>query len=161
MWGGRRPAPTTLAAAGIMGVLSMVYTAYGVAALTTAGDSGPVASRAAVLLGIDSREESVATMMAAGVILAVSALTLSLTVGLLRRREGARHAALMTFGVLGFLALAASLPGLMSTPQRPGAPFGVLTGVVDLAIVALLLLPATADDVEAAERERERAKTRR
>ena len=161
MSAGRRPAPTTLAAAGVMGAVSIVFAAYAVAVLATMGDSGPVASREAVLLGISGREEHVATVLAAVVILAVSALTLGLTVGLLRRREGARHAALMTFGTLGFLALAASLPGLMATPQRSGAPFGVLTGLVDLGIVVLLLLPATADDVEDAERERERAALRR
>jgi len=161
MWGGRRPAPTTVAAAGVMGAVSIVFAAYAVAVLATKGDSGPVASREAVLLGISGREEGVATIMVVVIILAVSALTLSLTVGVLRRREGARHAALMTFGTLGFVALAASLPGLMSTPPRPGARFGVLTGLVDLGIVVLLLLPATADDVEDAERERERAATRR
>ncbi|HSJ43741.1 MAG TPA: hypothetical protein VK923_03560 [Euzebyales bacterium] len=161
MWRGRRPEPTTLAAAGMMGAVSIVFGAYGAAELPTAGDSGPVASRDAVLLGISGREEGVATVMAVVVILAVSALTLSLAVGVLRRREGARYAALMTFGMLGLLALAASLPGLMSTPPRSGAPFGVLTGLVDLGIVALLLLPATADDIEDAERARERAATRR
>ena len=161
MWGGRHPAPTTLAAAGLMGVVSIVFAAYGVAVLAIAADGGPAASRDAVLLGISGREEGVARTMVVGVILAVSALTLVLTVGVLRRREGARHAALMTFGLLGFLALAASLPGLMSSPQRAGAPFGVLTALVDLGVVALLLSPATADDVDDVERQRERAATRR
>jgi hypothetical protein len=144
-----------------MGVVSTVFAVYAVVVLVTAGDGGLVASRDAVVLGISGREEGMATTMVVGVILVVSALTLSLTVGVLRRREGARHAALMTFGILGFLALAASLPGLTAVPQRSGAPFGVLVGLTDLGVVALLLLPATADDVEDAERERDRAAMRR
>jgi hypothetical protein len=144
-----------------MGVVSTVFAVYAVVVLVTAGDGGLVASRDAVVLGISGREEGMATTMVVGVILVVSALTLSLTVGVLRRREGARHAALMTFGILGFLALAASLPGLAAVPQRSGAPFGVLVGLTDLGVVALLLLPATADDVEDAERERDRAAMRR
>ena len=67
----------------------------------------------------------------------------------------------MTFGLLGFLALAASVPGVLSTPRRAGMPFGVLTGLVDLAVVALLLLPSTADDGEDVEHERERITARR
>lgn len=161
MWGGRRPAPTTLAAAALMGVVSIAFGAYGVAVMITAGDGGPMASRDAVLLGVSGREEGTATMMAVTVILVTSALTLSLTMGVLRRREGARHAALMVFGILGFLALAAALPGLSAMPPRSGAPFGVLVGLVDLGVVALLLLPATSDDVEDAERERDRAAARR
>lgn len=158
MWGARPPARSTLAAAGLMGMTSLVFAAYALSVLASAGDGGVIGSRDAVLLGLSGREEGVATMMIVGVILGVSALTLGLAVGVLRRREGARHAALMTFGLLGFLALAASVPGVLSTPRRAGMPFGVLTGLVDLAVVALLLLPSTADDVEDAEHERERSR---
>lgn len=161
MWGGRRPARSTLAAVGLMGAVSLVFLAYAVAVLAAARNVGVVASRDAVLLGLSGREEGIAITIVGGVILGVSLLTLAQTVGVLLRREGARHAALMTFGVLSFLALATSLPGQLATPPRAGAPFGILTGVADAAVVALLLLPATADDVEAAERARERVAVRR
>ena len=160
MWARHRPAWSTTAAAALMGTVSLVYAAYAVLALLDARDAGPIASRDAVLLGISGREAGVATPIIAIIILVVTALTSTLTVGVLRRGEGARHAALMTFGVLGALALAASLPGLQSVPPRAGAPFGVLTGIVDLVVVGLLLLRSTADDVEDAERFRERLRTR-
>lgn len=144
-----------------MGIVSAVYVAYAVLVLRDSGDGGPVASRNAVLLGISGREEGVARIIVAIVILVVSALTVSLAVGVLRRRQGARHAALVTFGVLGLVALAASLPGLSADPPRPGAPFGLVTAIVDVAVVVLLLLPMTADDVDDAERDRERMALRR
>lgn len=161
MWGGRRPARSTAMAVGLICIVSVGYAVYAVLVLRDAGDAGPVASRDAVVLGISGREEGVARVIVAIVILAVSALTVSLAVGVLRRRQGARHAALVTFGVLGLVAFAASLPGLAADPPRPGAPIGLATAIVDVAVVVLLLLPMTADDVEDAERDRERMALRR
>jgi hypothetical protein len=160
MWGHRRPAWSTLVAAGLMGLVSLGFAGYALIVLSET-NGGPVGSRDAVLLGLSGREESTATTIVVIVILVVSALTLGLTIGVLRRREGARHAALMTFGLLALLALAASLPGLMAVPPRSGARFGVLVGLADVAVVGLLLLPMTADDVEDAERTRGRAALRR
>jgi hypothetical protein len=64
------------------------------------------------------------------------------------------------FGVLGFTALAAALGGLTATPPTPNAPYGLLCGVVNVAIVGLLLAPSTADDFERAEQERQWLLTR-
>lgn len=83
-------------------------------------------------------------------------MTAVLTVGVAARRVGARHAAIVTFGVLGFVAVTASVPGLLAEPPRPGAGYGVLVGVIDIAIVVLLMLPGTADAFEDAERARDR-----
>ncbi|CAN5917193.1 hypothetical protein BH23ACT10_BH23ACT10_23340 [soil metagenome] len=150
---GRRPAWSTIAAAGLMAVLTAVFATYAILALRglSADDR---TSRDALLLGLSGREESNATVIIAIVMLVVCLLTLTQCVGIVRRRQGARHAALMTFGVLGFVSLAAALPGLFAQPPSPNARYGVLAGFADIAVVVLLLLPLTADDVELAERER-------
>ena len=85
MWGARPPARSTLAAAVLTGMTSLVFAAYALTVLASAGDGGVVGSRDAVLLGLSGREEGVATMMIVGVILGVSALALGLAVGVLRR----------------------------------------------------------------------------
>lgn len=143
-----------------MGTLTLAFVGYALLAAGAAGGGGAV-SREALLLGLSGREESTATTMVIVLILVVSLLTLGLTVGVLRRREGARHAALMTFGMMGFVSLATSVPGLQAEPPRPGAPYGVLVGVLNVLVVVLLLLPSSAADVEDAEHDRARAVTRR
>ena len=58
--------------------------------------------------------------------------------------------------VFGLFALAfpISLAGLMADPPARGAWLGAIVGLVDLAIVVLLLRRSTADDFELAERDR-------
>lgn len=63
-------------------------------------------------------------MATAVLMLAVSAVTAAQAVGLALRRDGARHAALLTFGVLGLLALATAVPGVLADPPRPAARWG-------------------------------------
>lgn len=143
-----------------MAVVTVVFATYAILAIIAANADEP-ASRDALLLGLTAQEQSTATVIVALVMLAVSLVTLMQCVGVARRRQGARHAALVTFGVLGFVALAAALPGLFAQPPSPNARYGVLTGFADIAVVVLLLLPMTADDVELAERRRDRDAVRR
>lgn len=153
---GPRRAWSTIAAVGLMTALTATFTVYAIVALRGAAADDP-ASGGAALLGLSGREESAATVIVAIVILVVALVTLAQCVGVARRRQGARHAALMTFGVLGFVSLAASLAGLLAQPPSPNAPYGVAAGLANAAVVILLLLPMTADDVELAERQRDRA----
>ena len=151
-----RPVWSTSVAAAAVAVLTVAFAAHAVAAVAGLDATQVAGSREATLLGLDGRSERMGTVVTAGLMLAVSTVTAAQAVGLALRRDGARHAALLTFGVLGLLALATALPGVLADPPRPAARWGVLTGIVDLAIVALLLLPATADDFDLAERRRSR-----
>lgn len=157
----RRPSWSTVTAASLMAAVTLIFAIYALSAVTSIVPDRIGASRDAVLLGLDAQQENNATVIVAGLILAISALTAGLSVGVAMRREGARHGAMLVFGVLGFIALAAAIPGLQSNPPRPGAGYGVLVGLVDLAVVTLLLIPTTADDFSLIERERERELARR
>jgi hypothetical protein len=152
----RRPAWPTLAAAIVVGVVTVGFVAYAVAALAGLDPTQVAASREATQLGLDGRGERMVTLVTVALVLAVSIVTAAQGVGLLLRRPGARHAALLTFAVLGLLALVTAVPGTLVDPPRPAARWGVLTGLADLAVVVLLLLPATADDFELVERNRSR-----
>jgi hypothetical protein len=154
----RRPSASTVAAALAIGLVTVGFIVYAVIAIV--GVDSTSASRDALLLGLSSREEGMATMIVSIVILALSLLTAMQCLGVARRKQGARHAALVTFGVLSFVSLAAGLPGLQAVPRAPNAWYGVLVGVLDALVVVLLLLPSTADDFELAERERDRRAAR-
>lgn len=157
---GRPPSWSTVAAVAMMSVITGVFTTYAVAALRRPpGDATP--SRDAVFLGLSGQQESNATTIAAILMLVVSVVTLAECIGVAQRRQSARHAALMTFGLLSFVSLAAALPGLTARPPSPNAAYGVLAGLADAAVVVLLLLPATMQDVELVELQRERSRVRR
>ncbi len=71
-----------------------------------------------------------------GSVVVVSAITM---IGLMFAKEWAREAALVIYGVLGLVVLAASIGGLAADPPAPSAWTGVLVGVANLTIVGLLL----------------------
>jgi hypothetical protein len=103
-------------------------------------DVGGAAANASAIVGI-----------VIGAIVLLSAITI---IGLLFRGEWAREAGLVIYGLLGFVAIAASLGGLAADPPAPSAWLGVLTGVFDFAIVGLLLAPTTARDFRSRSRGR-------
>jgi hypothetical protein len=76
-----------------------------------------------------------------GSVVVVSAITM---IGLVFAREWAREAALVIYGVLGLVVLAASIGGLAADPPAPSAWTGVLVGVANLTIVGLLLTSSSA-----------------
>ncbi|HEX6255169.1 MAG TPA: hypothetical protein VFZ70_05100 [Euzebyales bacterium] len=154
----RPPSASTVAATLTIGVVTVAFIVY--AGIAIIGVDPTNASRDAVLLGLSGREEGSATLIVSVVILALSMLTALQCLGVARRRQGARHAALVTFGMLSFVSLAAGLTGLQAVPRAPNAWYGVLVGMLDAAVVVLLLLPSTADDFELAERDRDRRTTR-
>ncbi len=62
-----------------------------------------------------------------------------IVIGLAFLRAWAREAAFLIFGLLGTISLAASLAGLTADPPAPSAWSGILVGVLNLSVVALLL----------------------
>lgn len=95
-------------------------------------DAGGAAANASAIVGI-----------VIGAIVLLSAITI---VGLLFRGEWAGEAGLVIYGLLGFVATAASLGGLAADPPAPSAWGGLLIGLTNFAVVGLLLAPATARD---------------
>jgi hypothetical protein len=71
-----------------------------------------------------------------GTVVVVSVI---IVIGLLFVRAWAREAALVVYGVLGLVVLAVSIGGLSADPPAPSAWTGVLVGIANLAIAALLL----------------------
>ena len=85
---------------------------------------------------------------------AVTLLTVIIIIGLILRQGWARESGIVVFGFLGIVSLAPSLSGVMADPPAPSAWLGVLTGLANLAIVGLLLLPRTARDFDPIARRR-------
>src|SRR5688500_12384328 len=79
--------------------------------ITGLSDGGPRQVRTYVIIG--------ASMM-----FGLSALAISLALGVFRRREGAHHATIVVFVVLGLIAVAASSQGLAADPPAEGAKLG-------------------------------------
>jgi hypothetical protein len=75
---------------------------------------------------------------------AVVLLSAIIIVGLVFLRAWAREAAIVVYGILGLVVLAASLGGLAADPPAPSAWTGVLVGLANLSVVGLLLAPASA-----------------
>lgn len=95
-------------------------------------DAGGAAGNASGIVGI-----------VIGTVVLVSAIII---VGLIFRREWAREAGLVIYGLLGLVATAVSLGGIGADPPAPSAWVGLLNGVANFAIVGLLWAPATARD---------------
>lgn len=90
-----------------------------------------------------SASASNASAMIAIAMGAVVLLSVIIIIGLLFRRSWAREAAFVIYGSLSLLVLAASLGGLLADPPAPSAWTGILVGLSNLAIVVLLMAPAT------------------
>lgn len=72
-------------------------------------------------------------------------------VGILRLREWARHAAILTFLFFGLLMIPMAIYGATYDPPSRNAWLGLLVGAGDLSVVVLLLTPRASDDFEDAE----------
>ncbi|MGI9584587.1 MAG: hypothetical protein ACR2N7_03260, partial [Acidimicrobiia bacterium] len=113
----------------------------------------PGFSRGALILGGSTTSSNSAAVQNATAIIAIlfSAVVLVsaiIVVGLVRRKSAARESAFVVYGLLGFISIATSLSGLNSDPPAPSAWFGVATGLANLSIVVLLLLPSVARDFD-------------
>ncbi|MEA2022653.1 MAG: hypothetical protein U9N79_00010 [Actinomycetota bacterium] len=106
----------------------------------TGTDAGSVAANASAIIGV-----------VIGAVVLVSAI---IVVGLAFRREWAREAGLVIYGMLGLLTVAVALGGFAGDPPAPSAWVGMLTGAANLTIVGLLFAPATARDFSGRPRRR-------
>ena len=143
-----------MTAAIVIVVVTTVYAAYALRRLTTIDTTRAVATRGEVLLGLNAQMGNNATLISAVLILLISVIALSVAIGVVRRRPGARLAAIGLFVALAAVSLWVGLGGVIARPPAPNAWYGVLTGVVDGLIVALLVAPATTQDFSRAELER-------
>lgn len=153
---------TTVVAVLVAAVLTLSYGFVAVQAFLAAADPDrldPAFERSA--LGLASGQGGTATTASGIIGLVIGAVVLVssiVVVGLAFRRQWAREAAFGVYGVLGLVATAISVGGLLSDPPAPSAWVGVLTGVANIAVVGLLLVPATARDFAAGERARSRGR---
>ena len=77
---------------------------------------------------------------------AVVILSLIIVIGLAFRRDWARETGAVIYGLLGLMSFAVSLGGLSADPPAPSAWVGMLTGLANVAVVVLLLVPPTSRD---------------
>jgi hypothetical protein len=150
----QRLAATTKAAALLIAGLTAAFVAFAVRDVTAIDADRNALEAEESLLGLNPDQANNAIVVSAVLIFAMSALCLLVLIGILRRRQGARHAAIMIFGVMAFAVLAVSLSGLTADPPSRNAPFGVVCGVINAVITGLLLAPSTADDFSEAEHAR-------
>jgi hypothetical protein len=115
----------------------------------------------AVGFGLNQQETQNLLGLTAILILGLCALTTALGIGVLRRREGVRHAAIGTFVVFAAVTLALSAAELFSEDVAPSVAIALVIGATDAAIVYLLLHPQTSADFERAESARERVRAAR
>ena len=150
----RRHAATTLAAAGMIVVLTLVFAAYAVEQIATIDPERSSVAAEEARLGLDPQMANNVTAITATLVLAVCVLTLGAAIGIVRRSVGTRYAAIGLFGMLALVAIAAAGSGLTATPRSPNAWYGLLCGLADVGIVGLLLAPSTADDFDRVDHER-------
>jgi hypothetical protein len=81
---------------------------------------------------------------------------LPVTVGLWLRRQWARDAAYLVFGVTGFLATVVTLSGVLGDSGGRNAVVGLAVGLTLLAVTALVAAPACAADFDRVARDRDR-----
>jgi hypothetical protein len=141
-------------AALLIAVLTAAFVAFAVRDVTSIDAGRTTLAPEESLLGLNPRQANNAIVVSAVMIFVTSALCLMLLVGIVSRRQGARHAAIVVFGVMAFGVLGVSLSGLLADPPRPNAAYGVACGIVDAAIAGLLLARSTADDFAEAEHAR-------
>lgn len=114
--------------------------ALGMGASGSSQGAGGAASNASAIIGV--------------VIGAVVILSLIIIIGLAFRRDWAREAGVVIYGLLGLMSVAVSLGGLSADPPAPSAWVGMLTGLANVAIVVLLLVPPTSRDFRSSGRTR-------
>ncbi|HSJ49813.1 MAG TPA: hypothetical protein VLA90_00815 [Actinomycetota bacterium] len=160
----RRRAPSTIAAGVLILGLTALFGVIGVDQMRGALDADRIDREtllSAIGLGLDAGDLQTFLAITGGVLLALCAITASLGVGVLRRREGARHAAIGTFVVFAVITIPLAFSGLLSDDPPPGVLFGLGIGALDAAVVALLLRRDTSADFERAEELRARLRAER
>ena len=146
-----RPTWSTLAAAAVLGGLAAVFAVVAAGMLRARLRAGTEASERLVLMGLDL--DAGASLLAFGgvVVLAACAVVAVLVLGLLLRRPWAREAGMLVTVAFAMLGLGIGAAGLAADRPARAAWAGIAVGLANVAVLVLLLLPATADDVDRAE----------
>lgn len=162
--GRRSRAGSTTAAGVLILVLTGLFAVLGVDQLRGAFDPDAIDRETfltAIGLGLNRGELQTFLAITGSVVVGLSVLTAILGVGVLRRREGVRHAAVGTFVVFAAITIPLAVTGLLSEDPSPGVLVGLGIGVSDVVVAALLLRRETSIDFEFAEEARARAKAER
>ena len=143
-------------------VLSMPFVWNGseLLRLAAAGPGAGELRTGLVLLAVASDSSRNALILIGLIILVVCGWVIIHALGILGRRRWAREGGMITFGLFSLLAVPVSVSGLLADPPASNAWLGVLTGLTNLAIVALLLATPTARDFEKSEAARMRRRAR-
>lgn len=160
-----RPRGGTALAAGIlMLAITALFTVFGVDMALQALDPdriGRDSMLTAIGLGLTREETQNLKGMVSVVVLALCAISAVLGMGVLRRREGVRHAAIGMFFLFTAITIPLAITGLASEDPPAGVLIGLAIGVLDAVIVYLLLRPQTMAEFERAEAERDRIRAER
>jgi hypothetical protein len=157
------PARSTLGAGLLVLALSLAFLMRGIASLLLARNPGLGDRRVLAVLGISPGDSASSTVLvgAAIVTLVLTALATLVAVGVLRRHPWAREGGIVLFGLFAVVLIMLSLQGLTAAPRAPTAVWGMVIGVLNAAVVTLLLRPATTRDMEQAEVARRRSRNAR
>ena len=152
---GRGRASTTTAAGVLMLLLTAGFGATAALTIVTAvAHQGPNAD--AISMQIAPEATKTLFVTAGSIVLVTCAMELYLAIGVLRRKEAAREGALFMAGALAVISLAIGTAGLLADNAASGALWGVLTGLANVVVFALLWHPSTRSDVSRAEHVRQR-----
>ncbi len=136
-------------------VLTAVFgTTATIGVLSTVTHRGPNA--VAIQMAIAPEAERTLFVTAGAIVVVTCLLELYLAIGVLRRRQAAREGALFMAGALALISLAIGTAGLLANDAASGAIWGVLTGLANLTVFALLWHPTTRSDISRAEHARQR-----
>jgi hypothetical protein len=162
---GRPSGSSSTTAAGILILaLTALFAVLGVDQVRGALDADQIDRETlltAIGLGLNPGQLRTFLAITSAVVLGLCVLTTILGIGVLRRREGVRHAAIGTFVVFAAITIPLAVSGLLAEDPSPGVLIGLTVGVADAGVVVFLLRRDTSIDFERAEQARARARAER
>lgn len=156
---GRPRARLTVVAAIVSGLLTLPY-------LMVAIDLGTIvyggreldahSAREIASLGITGQEVINLLMLAFFVLMFIAGYVLVLSLGIYHRRQWARHGAILSYVFFAMVMLPLAIGGFTADPPAANAWLGIVLGLADLVVPALLLTEPVSDDFGDEEWYRER-----
>jgi hypothetical protein len=154
---------TTAAAVFLGGSLTIAFAFAGLQLFLDGLDPqrvGEETRSAAVQLGIPSglREMGVLSTISGIVILFFVLVATVALIGVARRRQGFREAALGVFSAFAIVMIPLGISGQVANPPGENSMTAILVGVISAMVVVLLAVPATSLTFDQAEVDRRRKK---
>lgn len=156
---GRPRARLTVVAAIVSGLLTLPY-------LMVAIDLGTIvyggreldahSAREIASLGVTGQEVINLLMLAFFVLMFIAGYVLVLSLGIYHRRQWARHGAILSYVFFAMVMLPLAIGGFTADPPAANAWLGIVLGLADLVVPALLLTEPVSDDFGDEEWYRER-----